>query len=75
MSTFMAVVVIGGSNSYVFITFFRQLFLCTLFGVSHGLLLLPVLLSLLGPPPFDTHPHVYTFDDDAVAAEKSAGMA
>jgi len=75
MSTFMAVVVIGGSSSYVFITFFRQLFLCTLFGVGHGLLLLPVMLALFGPPPFDTHPHVYTFDDGAKSTVDGTAMA
>ena len=63
MSTFMAVVVIGGSKSYVFITFFKQLFLCTTLGVAHGLILLPVLLGLLGPAAYDIDPH--NFGEDA----------
>ena len=53
MSTFMAVIVLSGSKSYVFITFFKQLFLCTTLGVSHGLILLPVLLALMGPPAYN----------------------
>eukprot|EP00241_Pyramimonas_parkeae_P004525 CAMPEP_0114239316 /NCGR_PEP_ID=MMETSP0058-20121206/8394_1 /TAXON_ID=36894 /ORGANISM="Pyramimonas parkeae, CCMP726" /LENGTH=882 /DNA_ID=CAMNT_0001351487 /DNA_START=50 /DNA_END=2698 /DNA_ORIENTATION=- len=52
MSTFMAVIVLGGSKSYVFITFFKQLFLCTVFGCMHGLVMLPALLSLFGPPAY-----------------------
>lgn len=49
MSTFIAVVVLAGSQSYVFIAFFKQLFLCCTFGSAHGLILLPVLLSLAAP--------------------------
>ena len=52
MSTFLAVLLLGGSQSYVFITFFRQLFLCIVFGLTHGLVLLPVLMSLINPKPF-----------------------
>ena len=32
VSTFLAVLLLSGSQSYVFITFFRQLFLCIVFG-------------------------------------------
>ena len=55
MSTFLAVMVLSGSISYVFITFFKQLFLCITLGLAHGLILLPVLLSLANPKPHDTH--------------------
>ena len=51
-STFLAVLLLGGSQSYVFITFFRQLFLCIVFGLAHGLLLLPVLMSIVNPKPY-----------------------
>ena len=51
-STFLAIVVLSGSNSYVFTVMFKCFFLTSLLGVSHGLVLLPVLLSLLGPAPF-----------------------
>jgi hypothetical protein len=36
----------------VFITFFRQLFLCIVFGLAHGLVLLPVLMSIVNPKPY-----------------------
>ena len=52
MSTFMAVMILGSSSSYVFMTFFKQLFLCITLGLAHGLIFLPVLLSLLKPAPY-----------------------
>jgi hypothetical protein len=52
ISTFLAVLLLSGSRSYVFITFFRQLFLCILFGLTHGLILLPVLMSIANPKPY-----------------------
>jgi len=53
MSTFMAVMILGSSDSYVFQTFFKQLFLCITLGLSHGLIFLPVLLSVLKPKPYE----------------------
>merc|ERR1712224_1104215 len=47
-STLLAVLVIGFSKSYVFQVFFKVLFLVTTIAGAHGLLLLPVLLSLVG---------------------------
>jgi len=49
MSTFLAVVVMSASKSYIFILFFRQFFAICLFGFSHGMIFLPVVLSLIGP--------------------------
>lgn len=37
------------ANSYIFLVFFKIIFLVIFFGAMHGLLLLPVLLSLFGP--------------------------
>merc|ERR1719163_112154 len=54
-STFIAIVVLAPSASYVFQSFFRQLFLATILGCGHGLLVLPVLLSLVGPTPRGQH--------------------
>jgi predicted RND superfamily exporter protein len=51
-TTFLAVVVLLFSSSYVFEVLSRQFALTVALGVAHGLLLLPVLLSLLGPKPF-----------------------
>jgi hypothetical protein len=59
MSTFLAVLLLGiGSQSYVFITFFKQLFLCIVFGLSHGLILLPVLMSLAAPKAYSEAVHI-----------------
>lgn len=58
ISTFLAVIVLSSSESYVFVTFFRQLFLCIVFGLGHGLVLLPVLMSLFPPKPFDAPAHL-----------------
>ena len=54
-STFVAVLVLAASNSYIFRIFFKQFFGICLFGVAHGMVLLPVLLSLIGPPEQLTH--------------------
>mmetsp|Transcript_6492 Transcript_6492/g.22845 ORF Transcript_6492/g.22845 Transcript_6492/m.22845 type:complete len:886 (-) Transcript_6492:378-3035(-) len=51
-STLLAVLVLGASQSYVFIVFFKQMILCTFFGLGHGLIFLPVLLGLLNPKPY-----------------------
>ncbi|KAL8581653.1 hypothetical protein ACOMHN_049209 [Nucella lapillus] len=53
-STFLAFVLLAGSNSYVFTTFFKVFLLVVLYGLFHGLLFLSVLLSWLGPQPYAT---------------------
>ena len=45
--------ILSSSKSYIFVIFFKQFFGICLFGALHGLLLLPVLLSLIGPDPID----------------------
>lgn len=52
ISTFLAVAVLLFSTSYVFKTLAIQFALTVGLGVIHGLVLLPVLLSLFGPKPF-----------------------
>jgi len=52
LSTFLAVAVLLFSTSYVFKTLATQFALTVGLGVLHGLVLLPVVLSLLGPKPF-----------------------
>ena len=51
-STFLAVIVLSGSSSYVFTVMFKCFFLTSVLGVGHGLILLPVMLGIFGPPPF-----------------------
>ena len=48
-STFLAFILLASSKSHVFITFFKIFFLVVSFGLFHGLIFLPVLLSLIGP--------------------------
>merc|ERR1711915_1120947 len=47
VSTLIAFILLAGSESHVFSTFFR-VFLLVVFGLYHGLILLPVILSLMG---------------------------
>lgn len=49
VSTFLAIVTISASTSYIFRVFFKQWFGIIVFGIIHGFGLLPVLLSILGP--------------------------
>ncbi|KAJ8306409.1 hypothetical protein KUTeg_016954 [Tegillarca granosa] len=58
-STFLAFIVVAFSKSYVFTTFFKVFFLIVLFGLFHGLVYLPILLSLFGPKPYQS---AYTTD-------------
>ncbi|XP_025110029.1 patched domain-containing protein 3-like [Pomacea canaliculata] len=47
-STFLAFVLLANSSSYGFVVFFRVFFTVVVFGLFHGLALLPVMLSLVG---------------------------
>ncbi|XP_066266301.1 patched domain-containing protein 3-like [Branchiostoma lanceolatum] len=55
-STFLAFVLLSGSQSYIFQTFFKVFFGVVLFGLWHGLVFLPVICSLIGPAPYHTSP-------------------
>ncbi|XP_067124437.1 patched domain-containing protein 3-like [Centruroides vittatus] len=46
ISTILGVIALAFAPSYIFLTFFKTVFLVILFGALHGILLLPVLLSL-----------------------------
>eukprot|EP00092_Neocalanus_flemingeri_P026887 GFUD01029143.1.p1 GENE.GFUD01029143.1~~GFUD01029143.1.p1 ORF type:complete len:1040 (-),score=194.28 GFUD01029143.1:157-3276(-) len=48
-STFLAMILLGASTYRAFVTVFKVFFLTVLFGLFHGLVLFPVLLSLVGP--------------------------
>ncbi|XP_069953395.1 patched domain-containing protein 3-like isoform X2 [Cherax quadricarinatus] len=49
LSTILGITALILAPSYIFITFFKTVFLVIFFGALHGILLLPVLLSLMGP--------------------------
>ena len=51
LSTFLAFILLAGSKSYVFSTFFKVFFLVVTFGLFQGLIVLPVILSVCGPKP------------------------
>ena len=51
VSTLLAFSLLYTSQSYVFLSFFKIFFLICILGLFHGLLVLPVLLSLIGPLP------------------------
>ena len=49
MTTFLAVIILPFSSSHVFLTFFKIFGLTVCYGVFHGLVFLPTLLSTIGP--------------------------
>ena len=49
VSTFLAISVLGFSKSYIFVLFFRLWIGIIVFGMANGFLLLPVILSIIGP--------------------------
>ena len=48
-STFLAIIVLAPSKSYIFNSFFKMWFGIILYGVANGFILLPVLLACFGP--------------------------
>ena len=48
-STFLAVLALSFSKTYIFRVFFQQFFLVTILGAAHGLIVLPTLLAIMGP--------------------------
>ena len=55
ITTFLAVAILLMSESYVFWVLSRMFMLTVVFGITNGLVLLPVLLSLFGPKAFAHH--------------------
>ncbi|XP_078353441.1 NPC intracellular cholesterol transporter 1-like isoform X2 [Oculina patagonica] len=53
-STFLAVVLLVFSKSYVSMTFFKVFFCVVFYGLFHGLFYLPVILSFIGPSPYES---------------------
>ena len=48
-STLLAIVVLAPSSSYIFSVFFKMWLGIIVFGLANGFVLLPVLLSIMGP--------------------------
>lgn len=53
-STLLGVAMLSLSEAYTFKAFFKIFLLVILYGLFHGLVLLPVVLSLIGPQPYNT---------------------
>eukprot|EP01026_Neomeris_dumetosa_P062918 TRINITY_DN5965_c0_g1_i2.p3 TRINITY_DN5965_c0_g1~~TRINITY_DN5965_c0_g1_i2.p3 ORF type:complete len:128 (+),score=19.81 TRINITY_DN5965_c0_g1_i2:528-911(+) len=51
-TTFLGVVIMGAASHYIFQTFFKMFFALIVLGLWHGIILLPVVLSLVGPNPY-----------------------
>ncbi|CAI5465277.1 unnamed protein product [Closterium sp. Yama58-4] len=51
---FLSILPLALAKSFVFQTFFKMFSMIVVLGLWHGLCTLPVLLSLFGPPPFET---------------------
>jgi hypothetical protein len=49
LSTILAFILLSTSDTYIFLSFFKIFFLICVFGLYHGLIVLPVVLSLVGP--------------------------
>ncbi|XP_056018910.1 NPC intracellular cholesterol transporter 1-like isoform X2 [Ostrea edulis] len=62
-STFLAFILLAASKSYVFTTFFQIFLLVVVFGLFHGLVYLPVLLSWIGPSAYTTADRRYKDED------------
>ena len=58
ISTLIAIIMLISSQSHVFISYFKIFFLMIMFGLFHGLVLLPVILSLVG----SQHKHLAEMD-------------
>jgi len=56
VSTFLGVMLLSMSKSYVFRVLFQTFFLTVILGVAHGMILLPALLAAIGPEPYKRTP-------------------
>jgi len=70
-STFLAFIFTVGSTSHVFISFFKIFFLVVVFGLFHGLIALPVVLSLVGPTSHKQNDEVNTITHSEQTKETS----
>merc|ERR1711988_329389 len=72
-STFLVMVPLATANSFIFQVFFKLLSLILLFAMFQGLLVLPVVLSLIGPDPYPEKAHLTL--EDTVSGEEKIDMS
>ena len=71
LSTFCAFVLLAFSKSQTFLVFFKVFSLVVVFGLFHGLIFLPVVLSLIGPESQHWDDDIGKEPNEEVWAEKS----
>lgn len=49
LTTFLGVVIMGAASHYIFRTFFKMWMCIIVMGLWHGLVILPIVLSFIGP--------------------------
>ena len=69
LTTLFAFILLANSQSHVFLTFFKVFFLVVSFGLYHGLVVLPVFLSLFGPK---SHVTFHVIQAETTTADPSA---
>ncbi|KAL3271630.1 hypothetical protein HHI36_022104 [Cryptolaemus montrouzieri] len=52
LSTLIGVMMLGISEAYTFQAFFKIFFLVIMFGLYHGVIVMPIILSVIGPEPY-----------------------
>jgi len=72
-STLLALLLLSQSDAYTFKSFFKIFFLIIVFGLFHGVVLLPVILSLVGPKSYEK-PKKYNFEGNSVSFNKEEEM-
>ncbi|XP_075219371.1 patched domain-containing protein 3-like [Lycorma delicatula] len=60
ISTLIALSMLSISQSYTFQSFFKIFFLVVVYGLFHGVIFLPVVLSFIGPAAHETMPVLHT---------------
>jgi len=68
-STFLAIVTLAPSKTYIFVVFFRLWFGIILFGMANGFMLLPVILSFVGQINNVTEISLESDGEDSLEAE------
>lgn len=68
ISTLLAITILAFHDAHIFQTLFEMFVLVIVFGAFHGLLFIPILLALFGPPGY-----YETEDDKEHAAGRAAG--
>lgn len=63
LSTFIGICMMSQSDAYTFQSFFKIFLLVIIFGLFHGTIFLPVMLSWIGPRPYQTKSKPIPQDD------------